>query len=377
MSRVEVNLESLALDSKTMKPYELAAKYGVSTTTIRERIAQAKLVAKTPIGFFAPPTDAVPVMTMGKLLPMKPVKNTIKEDVLIDSPKSLDDLYKDYKEAIGWKDTVPKPKGPTPPDGKDELTVVVSDIHAPYHNVKALDWMIKRTAHKAKRLVIGGDLSDMFNFSKYAKFENHFSPLDEIKSVQSLLINFSEAYETVEVMRGNHDDRFIKYLQRQGIPTSVFDIFNHMHGEYALHPIYVLARSLGNVKVVEPMNKDYAQFCYLHQVGDCVISHAEKFSQQTNKVAEDVIKSLMSYHVPEGVIKPFKVLIQCHTHQAGKTWNDFSKIGIENGCMSLTPDYTGQAKNLPRRKSVVGYTELWQTNGVSDIEKTNFIPFQE
>ena len=177
-------------------------------------------------------------------------------------------------------------------------------------------------------------------------------------------------------MRGNHDDRFIKYLLRQGIKPEAMEVFKYIYGAHAMHPIYVLAHGLPNVKVIEPLNKDYAEFSYLYQHGDCVVSHAEKFSQQPNKVAEDMIKTLMSYHVPAGIIKPFNVVVQCHTHMAGKTWGDFGKIGIENGCMAMIPDYSGNAKLLPRRPPVLGYTELWQYAGISDLERTNFVPYQ-
>ncbi len=54
---------------------------------------------------------------------------------------------------------------------------------------------------------------------------------------------------------------------------------------------------------------------------------------------------------------------------------DFGIIGIENGCLCTTPDYAGQPGRLPRRASVLGWTELIQENGVSDPERTNFIPF--
>jgi hypothetical protein len=348
--KIEFNLEVLMAEAKKCSVSALASKYGVSATTIRKNLKAAR--ASQPVS--------------------SGVQDRIAEAT---SPSSLFDEYFDmYRKAIGWT------KDPVPPVGSivgpQELTVVAGDTHAPYEHEDAIKWMVRRTALKAKRIILAGDLADMFNFSRYPKFKRHYDAMEEIIRVQALLNMFSESYEEVILMTGNHDDRFIKFLQRMGLPPEVFEVFDYMHGQYSLHPIFVLARNLKNVKIVEPVIKDYASFGYLHQQGDAIISHAEKYSSICNKAVAQVIQSLKSYHEVQGLIKPFKVVIQAHTHQAGKTFNDFGVVGIENGCLCLTPDYAGDARRIQTRASILGYTELVQTNGVSDLEKTNFIPFQ-
>lgn len=286
--------------------------------------------------------------------------------------KKFDEIYAKYKASIGWNTTEIK----TIKSNDNELTVVAGDLHAPFQHDAAIKQMIKDTSKRARRLIIAGDLADMFNMSKYAKFKSSYSTKEELISVQSLLTLLAESYPEVILMRGNHDDRFIKYLQRAGLPPEVLEAFDYLHGEYSLHPIYVLAQGLNNVKIVDPLKKDNAEFCYLYQQGDCIISHAELFSQIPNKTVGSVIQGLKSYHEPEGLVKPFRLVIQAHTHQAGKTWCDFNIVGIENGCLCTTPDYASNARMMPRRASVLGYTELWQDKkGRTDLVKTNFIPY--
>lgn len=396
---IEVNLESLYLDRESGMGYkELCEKYGFSSTATaytKYQLAKAHMSEKAriqglkqPIGFCSDATVG-PVDTVDRCGPITPnpfvtmpvdiIRGTdsvsSEPEEVLRTDADFDRLYANYRAYLGWKDAPEVPeKVERSPDG-EELWIVASDFHAPYHNDDAVQWMIKKTFRKAKGIIIGGDIADMFYFSKYMKFKQHFGPLEELMRVQALLRTLSEAYENVILMRGNHDDRFIKYLKRMGLPVEVVEVFDYLHGQHSLHPIYVLARGLPNVQVVEPVNKDFAEFGYLYQHGDAVISHAEKYSQQCNKAVSDVIHSLMSYHLTENVLQPFRVVVQCHTHQAGLTFCDYGVVGIENGCLSMTPDYTGSSKNLPRRRPVLGYTELYQVNGVSDLQKTRFMPY--
>jgi Calcineurin-like phosphoesterase len=217
----------------------------------------------------------------------------------------FDSFFEQYRRTIGW--TKP-PKAPR--KCKSSLTVVAGDFHAPFQHDAAIQSMIERTAHRAERLIIAGDLADMFNMSAYAKFKRKHTALEEIVRVQSLLALLAEKYPEVVILRGNHDDRFIKNLQRMGMSPELFEVFDHLHGEYSLHPVYVLARAFKNVKVVDPIKLDNAEFCYLYQQGDAIISHAEVFSQIPNKSVSAVIQSLKSFHEPQGLVKPFKIVIQ-------------------------------------------------------------------
>jgi predicted phosphodiesterase len=302
--------------------------------------------------------------------PKTPATEILRSDFEFRS--YVDALY----EYFRFNEVSPQPPEPKPILDGAEFTVIASDLHVPYENAEAVRWMVKRTYKKANRLVIGGDLADMFYFSKYMKFKNHFTATEEMARVKAQINLFAEAFDEVVIMRGNHDDRFIKWMARRGMEPEVMDVFRYLFGVHAMHPIYVLAADLKNVKVVESISCDYAEFSYLGQFGDCVVSHAEKYSKIPNKAVGDVIQSLKSFHEARGLIKPFRVVVQAHTHQAGKTWNDFGVVGIENGCLSALPDYSGGSKTLPHRSPVLGYTELHQVNGVSDLEKTNFIPYQ-
>jgi hypothetical protein len=406
-----LNLQQLAFDRSRMPVLEIRQKYGVSLSTLYKNFGMidegAHLVPGRPtIGFAAPvakmeggegvgtPDPITPKVIDPETVPSTPLPeraayshNTYRfghapaeaptdPAEILAKDYDFQEYYAQFCDFLGFKaDRFSAPETKPILEGA-EFSVIAADLHVPYEHQDAIKWMIKRTFKKANRLIIGGDLADMFYFSKYQKFKNHMSPTEAMVRVMAQLTAFSEAYDEVVLMRGNHDDRFVKWLVRMGIEPEVLDLFKYLYGVHAIHPIYVLAAGLKNVKVVEPINKDYAEFSYLYQQEDCIISHAEKYSKIPNKAASDVIQSLKSFHEPQGVVKPFKVLVQCHTHQAGKTFNDFGVIGIENGCLALLPDYSGGSKMLPHRAPVLGFTELHQVRGVADLEKTNFIPYQ-
>ncbi len=175
-------------------------------------------------------------------------------------------------------------------------------------------------------------------------------------------------------MSGNHDERFIKWLVRdKSIPPSILEYFQLMDPDF-LSPLAKVCAGFPNVETIKPLELDYARFPFIHQEGDCILSHAERFSKIPNRATGDVIHWLKSYAEPQGLVKPFRVVIQAHTHQAGSTWCDYDTLGIEAGCLAKVPDYSGDPKlRGAGRPSVVGYTLVYQDGGVTDRNESRFI----
>jgi hypothetical protein len=86
----------------------------------------------------------------------------------------------------------------------------------------------------------------------------------------------------------------------------------------------------------------------------------------------------MKKAVPMGLVhNPISAAVMGHTHMAGKTFNDYQIIGIENGCVCMTPDYDAQPKLCGAARPLTrGYT-LFKTNKLTKLTKPNDINFVE
>ena len=90
---------------------------------------------------------------------------------------------------------------------------IVGDVHAPSTNVDfatlALD---VAKSEGVTDLVIAGDLFNMDYFSRYSSFVEHPTWKQELKAVKKLLKFYTEYFENIYIIMGNHDRRFQKYM---------------------------------------------------------------------------------------------------------------------------------------------------------------------
>lgn len=96
-----------------------------------------------------------------------------------------------------------------------ESILVVPDTHAPFHDQRAWDLMIKvGKALKPDHIVHIGDLIDFYSISKFTKDPSRKLSVDsEIKVARTLLDDLdSLGASNKHLLMGNHDDRFQRYL---------------------------------------------------------------------------------------------------------------------------------------------------------------------
>ena len=98
--------------------------------------------------------------------------------------------------------------------------VALGDVHAPFHNKKALQeayQLIKR--YQPEVVVQMGDLYDFVSFSKFPKNPNFITPDDEIEQGREAA---EEMWDCVKIacpkarkiqLKGNHDIRPIRYVK--------------------------------------------------------------------------------------------------------------------------------------------------------------------
>jgi hypothetical protein len=285
---------------------------------------------------------------------------------------SVDELMGVYRSWVGWSEAVDSDP-PTEADGEEKI-VICGDPHAPFQSKDAIRRMVDAEAKDADRLVINGDLTDLQNWSRHDKFGQKFTPRDEIAEAQALLNFFSESFPRVDIVGGNHDARWIKYMVARNVEAGVLEAFRLLCPHFD-SPLHLLAKDLPNVSLVPRQKIGHAEFGFFHQIGDLITTHAEVYSKIPNRAVGNVIHWLKSYAEPQMLVKPFKVVVQNHTHQFGLTWNDFGVYGIENGCMCDVGDYCSnpQLRGAPR-PWLKGYTVAHQVNGVTDISRLRVIP---
>lgn len=282
-----------------------------------------------------------------------------------------------YKEWIGWREYQPSPP-PAPVPGSESLILALNDLHAPFHDQEKFRWIVEEFKGKADTCIVAGDIGDFYNFSRYEKYRQHFTPQQEFRSIQAILTLLSESFPEVIIMDGNHDERFRKYMLRNGMEAGIVEALLYLD-ENAYSPLAKMCSPYDNVEIVKSVHDDFGEFKFFWQRGDLILGHPEVFSKIPNKAVGGFVHWLQSYALPKGMVKPFRMVGIGHTHMAGKTWCDYDVVGMEMGCLALTPDYAADPKiRGAGRKNVKGYSLFYQDRetGKTDRNRSNFFELE-
>lgn len=276
-------------------------------------------------------------------------------------PQTADECWAVLDAAIGRS---AKKVTPAPQRGKvsDERIAIVSDLHIPFHDVDAVGAMFARTKG-FDRLLVNGDLMDSYSLSRFTKFEP--VPITmEMAGVDAFLAKASAWYPKIDVSDGNHDGpRFEKLIRGQ------LDL-------EAIHAIEYLTG--GNLSLIRCAAKRYKNVAFpkLHigrhkvgwfqQCGDVIVTHAEKFSKVPGSALRGIEEWLSDRRDTLG-LRPWRVLIQAHTHQMGLFPWHADQYLIEGGCLCSTHGYQLGAA-IAGRPQRLGFVTLTQRDGVTDID---------
>lgn len=291
---------------------------------------------------------------------------------------TFDEILDKYRKYIGWHDyQTTKPIPATGPNDPDYIHgVVISDIHAPFHDEQAFAKMISETKGTVDICILGGDGPDFHNYSKYSKYGQHFTAKDELNSFQVLLAILSESFPQVIMIPGNHDER-VRKKYVSALSASMYQDILDFHGANAFDFSELLTKQFDNV-IIPAFPKDgFAEYRFVFQLNDIIVGHPELFSKIPNKSVGGFIDWIKKKAEPAKMLKgPVNVAIIGHTHQAGKCYHDYGIIGIENGCLCMTPDYDSSARLFGAwRPRITGYTRF-KTNRLTlttDYNDVNFI----
>jgi len=130
--------------------------------------------------------------------------------------KLKDKTYVRPKGKVGWK-------FPLPPSWSNEWvpfeldypkTLVLSDIHVPFHDVSAVEAAVKfGRRYKPKLLLLNGDIHDCYALSKWLKDPTLRNFPDEIEMLKQFFAYIKERLNCDIVWKvGNHEKRYEHYM---------------------------------------------------------------------------------------------------------------------------------------------------------------------
>jgi predicted phosphodiesterase len=142
------------------------------------------------------------------------------------------------------KFTLQKPEPPKlPPSEKENKEtyilakannniLLISDIHAPYHDPEAIELALNYGIEKnVNTIFINGDLLDFHKLSKYEIDPRSINAAHEIKVAKEILeyIRYKFPTQTIIYYMGNHDHRFTKYMIQKApelLDIPEFDLYH-------------------------------------------------------------------------------------------------------------------------------------------------------
>lgn len=108
---------------------------------------------------------------------------------------------------------------------KQTSTLVISDLHFPYQNNKAIETALQYGLdNNVTCILINGDLIDFANISRHEKDFRHRSINDEFIAVRAFLVALRDNFPKAKIVykHGNHDERWEKWLYVKA--PEIFDV---------------------------------------------------------------------------------------------------------------------------------------------------------
>ncbi len=248
--------------------------------------------------------------------------------------------------------------------------LVVPDLHAPFHDPKAVAAMLEREKD-IDIAVLMGDIGDAYSLSRFLKYEA--VPYEqELASVTLLLQAFSERFPIVRVITGNHDGPRLEKQLLERLTGDMVSAIRAMTGG-TLDPIEVLCRRFPNIERVTPKTENGIGLRWMTQIGDALFLHAEKWSKVPGAALRAVDEWLSDFEQTIG-LDDWRVVVQAHTHALSWFPWKADRLLIECGTLSKPHgyQYTARIGGRPQRR---GWVVLEQVDGRTDINSIRMVWF--
>lgn len=284
-------------------------------------------------------------------------------------PTDFDDAVAQFRDCIGASGPRPKLKRHALP--KSRKMAIFSDPHCPFHDLDTIAAFFKATAG-ADVCVMGGDLFDFYSVSRFTKYEN--VPMTaELAAGTWLVEECAKRYPNVMVIGGNHDARLEREIAAKNGPD-VVEALRAMSKTGTLNAVEGVCASYPNVEYLSRKVDRFAVDWHA-QIGDVIVSHAEKFSKVPGSalraVRDGFYEFADQYAIAQGT---WKVLLQAHTHQLAHLYIGGGMQLVEIGCACRLHGYQVSARmNGASQKQ--GWATLEQRDGQTVPESVRLTPY--
>jgi len=214
-------------------------------------------------------------------------------------------------------------------------TLVISDLHCPYHREDIVD-IVEKHKNEIDTLIIGGDVIDCYAISS-------FKPLDppplisEMISCHQLLKQIQDLVPNAKriLIRGNHEARFEKYLANNKNELNKlhsFNILKEIVGGFEDNT----DRQNGVVTSYKPLDYEVYDEWFYNDKG-VITCHPTTFS----RVAGKTCQMSLDYFVERGF--DFDAILVAHTHKIASCIK-YGKYAYEIGALCLPQGYAETGK---------------------------------
>lgn len=291
------------------------------------------------------------------------------DQVKVSIPRDYDDAIAQWRQIIGC--TQRDYQGPAKRrQSTTQRIAICSDFHAPFQHTEALAAFIERE-RGSDVCIVAGDLQDHYSISRFTKYES--VPIQqELAAAQMILERLSEAFPIVLICEGNHDKPRLEKLLYERLPMDAVEVIRFLSKTGGLSTIEALCGQFSNVEHVKNRVAGKYDVSWYIQHGDLVVTHAEKYSKVPGSALRGIEEWVSDF---EGTLnlKPWKVLVQAHTHAQNMIFWGSDRLLVECGCMCVTHGYQLTAR-LAGRPQRVGWTTLEQKNGITQQETVRIVP---
>lgn len=236
------------------------------------------------------------------------------------------------------------------PKNEDYKIAFPTDIHAPYHDPRAISLATQIIRdYKPDILLNGGDACDFYSISSFDKDPNRMklgfqNEIDEFQEVQRQLIRACPTSAERYLLVGNHEDRLRRYLWKNP----------ELHTLDALKLDSILGLDSMATQVIEEL-----------RIGNTLFKHGDLIRKHSAYAAKGTLVNMGHQ---------FNVIFG-HTHRFGrhfKTRGDGSVVwGLEGGCL-CDPDQADYMQGVPNWQQ-----GLLLVNIVDEVAEPETILFHE
>lgn len=206
--------------------------------------------------------------------------------------------------------------------------LVISDLHIPYHDDKAIEIMLKYgKKYSPHNIVINGDFLDFYKLSNFDQDpDRRDSVAQELIKGKNMLKKIRETFPKAEIyfLHGNHENRLQRYFWRNP----------ELNGIDSLELGKLLNFKEFKIKEVKVSRDYWAKDSGHLKIGDLLIMHGDS---KLNGASLSKYSGYSAKNTMSGVQS--SVLIG-HCHRLALVYHKSSSLnmkGIESGCLCQVP----------------------------------------